>query len=85
MEWSKHFEEMLKERRILRAWVEDAVQRPDKIESCEDGTVHYVKQIQENDGRWLRVIVDRTRKPERGITVFFDRRLRRNSYENKSR
>ena len=82
MEFVGHFEDMLKERRISLEWVKRATACPDKTEDHDDGTRHYLKQIPEYGNRWLRVIVKITRQPPRGVTVFFDRRLRRESDEN---
>ena len=66
---------MLEERGILKTWVQRAIQQPDKIEDHADGTRHYLKMIQEQGNRWLRVIVNITVEPNRGVTVFFDRRF----------
>lgn len=76
MEFTGHFDDMLEERGILKTWVQRAIQQPDKIEDHADGTRHYLKMIQEQGNRWLRVIVNITVEPNRGVTVFFDRRLR---------
>lgn len=72
---------MLDERGIKREWVSLAVHDPDKTEERNDGTRHYIKQIADNGNRWLRVIVNETVTPEKLVTAFFDRRLRRN-HEN---
>ena len=55
-----------------------AVREPDAVEDCDDdGTRHFLKRIPEFGGRWLRVIVNIKEKPYKGVTAFFDRRLRR--------
>jgi len=36
---------------------------------------HYLRQIPQNGGKFLRVIVNPTVRPPRVITVFFDRRM----------
>jgi hypothetical protein len=77
MKSSKHFKQMIIERNIEQKWVEDAIKIPDRVEEMEDGTRHYLKQIAENENRWLRVIVNVKEKPNKKITLFFDRRLRR--------
>ncbi len=77
MEFTKHFKQMLKERTIHREWVEQALQSPDNIEDHEDGTCHFIKQFPEYDNRWLRVVINVRSKPNRAITAFFDRRLRK--------
>lgn len=72
-----HFKKMLSERSIHDQWVDRTLSDPDRIEDHEDGTRHYLKQIQECDNRWLRVIVSAGSEAARAVTVFFDRRLRR--------
>jgi hypothetical protein len=84
MEFTKHFEQMIEERTISHDWVEQAIHFSDHIEEHEDGTRHYLKQIPKYGNRWLRVIVNIKSNPNRAITAFFDRRLRRKKYENKS-
>jgi hypothetical protein len=70
---------MLKERRIRPEWADRAVREPDSVEDHDDdGTRHFpLKRIPEFGGRWLRVIVNSTEEPNRRVTAFFDRRLRR--------
>jgi hypothetical protein len=77
MEFTKHFNQMLEERNIHREWVEKAVQFPDNIEDHEDGTRHFIKQFSEYENRWLRVVINVKTEPNRAITAFFDRRLRK--------
>ena len=76
-----HFAAMLHERGISRSWIDSAVLYPDKIENHLDGTIHYLKQIDEFGGRWLRVVVNAASVPEKYVTAFFDRRLRRQQCE----
>jgi hypothetical protein len=45
---------MLVQRNIADLWVQQAFNEPDYIESYDDGTRHYLKQIVENENRWLR-------------------------------
>jgi hypothetical protein len=68
---------MLEERRIRWEWIEQALQAPNRIEDREDGTRHFIRQIPEYGNRWLRVVVNVSLNPNRAITAFFDRRLRR--------
>ena len=77
MEFTKHFKQMLEERTIHREWVEQALQSTDNIKDHEDGTRHFIKQFPEYDNRWLRVVINVRSKPNRAITAFFDRRLRK--------
>ncbi len=74
---SLHFIAMLRERSVLREWVDRSVKEPDRIEKHSDGTKHFLRQISENEGRWLRVVVNVSENPNKFVTVFFDRRLRR--------
>jgi hypothetical protein len=69
---------MLKERQIRPEWADRAAREPDRVEDHDDdGTRHFLKRILEFGGRWLRVIVNIAEEPNRGVTAFFDRRLRR--------
>lgn len=77
MEDTGHFQDMLRERGIKREWADVAVLQPDKTEDHADGTRHYIRKIAEHDDRWLRVVVNVTSDPEKRVTAFFDRRLRR--------
>lgn len=77
MDETSHFRDMLMERGIDREWVERTVREPDQTEDRDDGTRHFMRQIPEFEGRWLRVIVNITVQPEKRVTAFFDRRLRR--------
>jgi hypothetical protein len=77
MEDSIHFADMLRERGIKRDWVNAALESPDRTEDHDDGTRHFIKQIPEFGNRWLRVVVNVIVFPERRVTAFFDRRLRR--------
>lgn len=75
-EFSEHAYDMLKERNIKEAWVKLTMEAPEKREE-HGGTVHYVRAIEEYGERYLRIIVNPDVKPQRIITLFFDRRLRR--------
>jgi len=76
--FTKHFHEMLKQRNIVEAWAKRTIDDPDSIESHDGGrTRHYLKKIIENDNRWLRIVVNVEDLPNKAVTVFFDRRLRR--------
>ena len=77
-----HFSTMLQERSIAREWVDQVISAPDKFEEKEDGTCHFLKRISARENRWLRVIVNTRDKPNRLVTAFFDRRLRRNTDES---
>jgi len=79
-----HFEQMLNERGIPLAWAEQALTCPDLTEDHGDGTRHFLKRIPEHGNRWLRVIVNVQAVPAKPVTVFFDRRVRK-QYEDRGR
>ena len=78
MEFAEHFKNMLKERSIQQEWVDRVLHEPQKMEDHEDGTRHFLNQIEEHGDRWLRVVVNIQGEPNRVVTAFFDRRLSRN-------
>ena len=77
MRESGHFEDMLDERGIKREWADRTTRDPDRTEEHDDGTRHFIKRILEFGSRWLRVVVNITVNPEKRVTAFFDRRLRK--------
>ena len=77
MEFTDHCKQMMKERSIRSEWVQRTFKNPQRVEDHDDGTRHYLCQIEEHENRWLRVIVNIRVTPERAVTTFFDRRLRR--------
>jgi hypothetical protein len=77
VELSGHAKEMMVERQIPEEWVWRTITNSDKIEIGADGTIHHMKSITEHGARILRVVVNPTVVPERIVTVFFDRRLKR--------
>ena len=79
MEDSVHLGDMLQERDVPRDWVDRTEREPDSVQEHEDGTRHFLKRIPENGNRWLRVVVNVSVRPNRRVTAFFDRRLRRES------
>jgi hypothetical protein len=81
---SGHFGDMLEERGIARDWTRRALDAPDETEEHDDDTRHYIKRIPEFGNRWLRVIINIAKQPNKGVTAFFDRRLRK-KHENQSR
>jgi hypothetical protein len=68
---------MLAERGIKTRWVNKTIDNPDRTEEREDGTRHYIRQLDEVGNRWLRVVVNTRVVPNVRVTAFFDRRLRR--------
>ena len=76
-EFSEHAYDMLRERNIREDWVKLAIEDPERKEPMDDGTVHYIKAIEQYGGRLLRFVVNPDVSPQRIVTVFFDRRIRR--------
>ncbi|MCD6337806.1 MAG: DUF4258 domain-containing protein [Verrucomicrobia bacterium] len=76
-QFSEHAYNMLRERNIRETWVRLVIKDPERQEIMEDGTVHHIRAIEEYGGRYLRVVVNPDVKPQRIVTVFFDRRIRR--------
>ena len=70
---SHHAEEMLKERRIEKHWLERTVQSADWHTALSDGVVHYYKAILEYESRILHVVVNIVVSPPKVVTVYFDR------------
>ena len=77
IEFSIHARDMLQERAIPEEWVMRTLNDPDNREIMTDNTTHYIKAIPEFGGRSLRVVMNLDVIPNRVITVFFDRRIRR--------
>ena len=77
MEFSSHAKDMLSERKISEEWVWRTVNSPDSKKTGADSNTHYTKAIEEREGRILHVIVNPNIEPNRVVTVFFDRRLKR--------
>ena len=75
--YSEHARNVMKEREIPDDWVELTVNEPERKESKEDGTVHFIRAVAEREGRHLRVVVNTETDPPAVVTVFFDRRLGR--------
>jgi len=76
-EFSEHACDMLRERNIREDWVKLAIEDHERRELMDDGTVHYMKAIDQYGGRFLRVVVNPDVSPQRIVTVFFGRRIRR--------
>lgn len=76
-ELSEHARDMLKERGIKETWVKTVIEEYEKRVFMEDGTVHYIRSIEQHGGRYLRVVVNPDVIPQRVVTVFFDRRIGR--------
>ena len=68
---------MLKERNIPEEWVLRTINNADWENIGEDNNVHYFKSITEHKGRILHVVVNPHVSPKKVVTVFFDRKARR--------
>ncbi|NUQ83223.1 MAG: DUF4258 domain-containing protein [Anaerolineales bacterium] len=75
---TSHAKDMLAERNIAEEWIWRVLNHPDKKRLGEDGNMHYVKSIKERNGLVLHVVVNPNVQPNRVVTVFFDRRVKRN-------
>lgn len=78
MELTSHAREMLIERQIAEEWVWRTLNTPDRERRhLDDDNMHYTKSLGEAQGRVLHVVVNDHYQPNRIVTVFFDRRLRK--------
>lgn len=74
---SKHSRDMLKERNILEEWVWQTLNNPERKGTGTDNNIHYFKSIPEHGERVLHVVVNPLVPPKKIVTVFFDRKARR--------
>jgi len=74
---STHTQDMLKERNIPEEWVWRTINSPDWENKGEDDNIHYFKSIVEHGGRFLHAVVNPHVSPKKVVTVFFDRKARR--------
>ena len=77
--FSKHAEDMLAERRIERAWVDQTIYDPEIVETDprRPDVKRAFRRIAERGNRFLRVAYVETENQIRVVTLFFDRRRRR--------
>ena len=76
MKYTQHFKDMMKERLIQLTWVDMTLNEPEKVDDKPDGTRHYLRRIPEHGNRWLRIVVNVEAKPNKAVTVFFDRGMK---------
>lgn len=74
---SLHAQDMLKERNIHEEWVWQTLNNPDWENIGIDNNTHYFKSITEHEGRILHIVVNPHGSLKKVVTVFFDRRARR--------
>jgi len=77
-ELSQHARDVLEEREILRVWLERVLTAPQRIEPDPDDVEleHRLGRIAEHGNRVLRVVVNKTVRPTRVVTLYFDRTMR---------
>jgi hypothetical protein len=78
---TEHAKVKIKERGISTLAIRDAIENPDRVEAdkFDDQLSHFIKRINE---RFLRVIGKREDDATMiVISVFFDRRIKRSSYD----
>jgi hypothetical protein len=68
---------MLKERNIPEEWMWRTINNPDWNKVGIDNNIHYFKSIAEHEERILHVVVNPHVSPQKVVTVFFDRKVRR--------
>ena len=76
-EFTLHSIDVIREREIHETWIADALNNPDWNTVKEDGNLHYFKNIAENNGRVLHVVVNHNVYPKKIVTVYFDRKYKR--------
>lgn len=76
IELSLHTQDMLKEREISEEWLWRTVNYPD-WQNVKRDNVHYFKCITEYGERILHVVINPNVSPQKVVTVFFDRRERK--------
>jgi hypothetical protein len=74
---SGHAHDMLNERNIPEDWIWRTINNPEWKNVGEDKNIHYFKSIPEHEGRVLRGVVNPHVSPRKVVTVFFDRKARR--------
>ncbi len=75
-EFTAHSIDVIRERKISESWISDALNNSDWNTVKEDGNLHYFKNIAENNGRVLHVVVNHNVYPKRIVTVYFDRKYK---------
>jgi hypothetical protein len=69
---SKHAVDMMKERNIIKVWIDLTLNEPDWVEDRTDGNKHYFKEIIDYGSRYLHIVVNCGLNPNRIVTLFFD-------------
>lgn len=74
IKFTKHAEDILKERNIDITFVEDAVRNPDWKEYAEDELWYAFKRV---EGKVLRVVIKGRKKPYMIVTMYYDGRVKK--------
>jgi hypothetical protein len=79
--FSKHAADMIAEREIERAWVEETVSNPEifEVDPYRPGVKRAFRRIPERGDRYLRVAYTEIEGAIKVITLFLDRGKRRRS------
>ena len=75
---TRHSKEVMSQRYIRLAWVEQVLDSPELVEADRDDPelIHHVGRIKEHGNRALRVVFNGSVSPVRIVTVFFDRKTK---------
>jgi hypothetical protein len=75
---TKHAKDVLEERELPVAWLERVLNTPQRVEPDPDDVEleHHLGRIAEHGNRVLRVVVNKTVRPARVVTLYFDRTMR---------
>jgi hypothetical protein len=75
---SRHAKDVISERYIRLAWLEQVLDSPELVEVDRDDPDlrHHVGRIKEHGNRALRVVSNNAANPVRIVTVYFDRKLK---------
>lgn len=82
LELTKHAVQVMEERMIPREWVEHTVANPElRLDNPNDPELEsFFRRIPERGGRALRVVVNTRVARWRVVSVYFDRRMRKEPY-----
>jgi hypothetical protein len=76
IKFTKHAEDMLRERNIDKTLVESAIQNPDWKENTENELWYALKKV---GPKVLRIVVKGKEKPYTVITTYYNKRLKNES------
>ena len=82
--FTAHAKDMVREREIAEEWVLQTIHNPDLTRKGNDTNTHYFKLLPEREGNVLHVVVNENVEPKRIVTLFLDRRERK-EHETKNR